>query len=360
MNGPPVGSLAERVVRSELRLVGNDLDSIAVVVRPLPRPSLVLVPTDPDTPTSFNDLAEQWLSTRRDLKSSTRVSYQIKITNQLGPSIGHIEATELGVDDLTALTLRMEETNYAPRTIRDALTIAKTILDFGQRRGLLSANPARLLSARERPRITRYRARVLAPNEIAALLGAAHEPYRTIIAVAVFAGLRSGEVAGLQWGDVDLANQRLHVRRQAHLGKLVPPKTTNSVRTVALLGPLAAILGSYRDSLPSADPADLLFTDKGRPLRTPRLCYTLRRIADRAGIVQHPDEPPLRFHDCRHTAASIMIAGRADIAFVARQLGHASPATTLGIYAHLFDEASNLGRVGEYVNGQFAGLAAAA
>ena len=54
-----------------------------------------------------------------------------------------------------------------------------------------------------------------------------------------------------------------------------------------------------------------------------------------------------------------MIAAKADIAFVARQLGHASPATTLNIYAHLFDEAANIDRVRDYVNGQFANLTAA-
>lgn len=61
----------------------------------------------------------------------------------------------------------------------------------------------------------------------------------------------------------------------------------------------------------------------------------------------------LRFHDLRHTCASILIAARADLAFIARQLGHATPATTLLIYAHLFDEAANLTRVHDYVTDQF-------
>ena len=117
------------------------------------------------------------------------------------------------------------------------------------------------------------------------------------------------------------------------------------------------ILERYRASQPPADAGELLFLDKGKPLRAPRLCYQLRRSAKRAGIEQHPDEPPLRFHDLRHTAASIMIAARADIAFVARQLGHATPATTLSIYTHLFDEAANVDRVRDYIKAQFASLA---
>ena len=102
----------------------------------------------------------------------------------------------------------------------------------------------------------------------------------------------------------------------------------------------------------------LLFIDKGKPLRAARLCYTLRKTAERAGCDRAPEDPPLRFHDLRHSAASIMIAAGADIAFVARQLGHASPAITLSTYAHLLDEASNIDRVSRYVTGTFITLEA--
>ena len=67
-------------------------------------------------------------------------------------------------------------------------------------------------------------------------------------------------------------------------------------------------------------------------------------------------QAPIRFHNLRHTYASLLIAQGVNVAFVSRQLGHATPATPLHIYAHLFDEAANLGRAREYVNGQFANL----
>ena len=96
----------------------------------------------------------------------------------------------------------------------------------------------------------------------------------------------------------------------------------------------------------------------GQPLLAPRLLYSLRQTAKRANLEPPPDEPRLRFHDLRHSAASIMIASGADISFIARQLGHATPATTLAIYAHLFDEAANIDRVRNYVSTQFVALAA--
>jgi integrase len=310
----------------------------------------------PRRPVTLNELGELWLASRRNIKSSTRISYESQLRLQIGRFIGEQPIHLLTVDDMAELVAAMQEAGYTPITVRNAYTTAATVLDFGIRRGLLTVNPARLLPGRERPRVIRHPVHVLAPNEIAALLVTASEPYRTIIAIAIFAGLRSGEIRGLQFGDIDLENQRLHVRRQAQDGKLVPPKTLNAIRTVALLDPLADILERFRAGRSAAYPGDLLFVDKDKPLRAPRLCYALRRIASKAGIERHPDEPPLRFHDLRHTSASIMIAARADVAFIARQLGHATPATTLQIYAHLFDESANISRVRDYVNAQFADL----
>jgi len=211
----------------------------------------------------------------------------------------------------------MEQTGYEPYTIRNAYTTATTVLDYGIRLGHLTTNPARLLPGRERPRITRRKVRILTASEIGRLLGHSSDPYRTIFAIAVFAGLRSGELSGPQFCDIDLVNRGLHVRRQAQLGQLVPPKTDNAVRTVALLDPLPAILDQFRAGHPSADPERLLFIGKDKPLRPHRLLHTLRRTAKRAGIEQHSDEPPIRLHDLRHTCASIMIAARADVAFIA-------------------------------------------
>jgi integrase len=304
----------------------------------------------------FRELGELWLSSHRQIKANTRVGYESQLRLQIGRFIGDRPIDELNVDDMAAFVVAMEQTGYEPYTIRNAYTTASTVLDYGIRLGHLTTNPARLLPGRERPRMTRHPVRILAPNEISQLLDHASDPYRTIFAIAIFAGLRSGELSGLQWRDIDLVNRRLHVRRQAQNGQLVPPKTDNAVRTVALLDPLPAILEEYRANQPSADPDRLLFIDKGKPLRAHRLLYTLRRTAKRAGIEQHPDEPPIRLHDLRHTCASIMIAARADVAFIARQLGHATPATTLQIYSHLFDEVANIDRVRDYVNGQFAGL----
>ena len=332
---------------------------MTIATGPVRRGGLTLVQSeDEQRALTFRELGELWLNSHRQIKANTRVGYESQLRLQIGRFIGDCLIDELTVDDMAAFVVAMEQTGYEPYTIRNAYTTATTVLDYGIRLGHLTTNPARLLPGRERPRMVRHPVRILAANEISRLLGNARDPYRTIFAIAVFAGLRSGELSGLQFRDIDLVNRRLHVRRQAQNGQLVPPKTDNAVRTVALLDPMPSILERFRAAHPSVAPEQLLFMDKGKPLRPHRLLYTLRRTARRAGIEQHPDEPPIRLHDLRHTCASIYIAARADVAFIARQLGHATPATTLQIYAHLFDETANIERVRDYVKEQFATLGA--
>ena len=271
--------------------------------------------------------------------------------------LGDRVVESLTVDDLSEFVWGMEEMGYPPVTIQNAYTLAKTILDLAVRRQLIRTNPARLLPGRERPRVTRHVARVLATGEIDALPSPGQGALPDDVRVAIFAGLRSGEVSGLQWHDIDLQNNACTSAAKPKRASSYRPKP----RTRFGASPCSTPCPRSR-TLPGNPepprPDNLLFIDKDKPLRAPRLWYWLRCTAKRAGIEQHPDEPPLRFHDLRHTAASIMIAARADVSFVARQLGHATPATTLLIYAHLFDEAANVDRVRDYVNGQFAGLSA--
>jgi integrase len=87
--------------------------------------------------------------------------------------------------------------------------------------------------------------------------------------------------------------------------------------------------------------------------------YGLRRAVATAGLDQ-PGRPRLRFHDLRHTYASLLVAQGVDIAYVSRQLGHANITTTLNTYTHLFDHARNAETVKQRLEEQFGGILSAA
>jgi integrase len=217
---------------------------------------------------------------------------------------------------MAGLIRQMEDAGYGATTIRDAFSITRSVLDHAVGHGVIAANPAKLLPSRELPRAICKRTRALSAHEIVALLNAAVEPYRTMFMVGIFAGLRSGELRGLQRHDIDIPNGLISVRRQAQDGELVPPKTPSSTRNVSIDDPLLGALERFLAREPELPPSSLLFPDKGRPVRAPRLLYQLRKTATRAGVKQAPEQP-LSFHELRHAYASILIAANTDPAYVA-------------------------------------------
>jgi len=168
--------------------------------------------------------------------------------------------------------------------------------------------------------------------------------YRPLLTTALFTGLRLGELLGLTWEDLDLDAGFIRVRKQLdRAGDRVPTKTPCAVREVELMPALARTLRAHRKqrfALGQARPEDFVFgTTRGTPFHYRNVVRRgLDAAVHRAGL---PTVPRLRFHDLRHTFASLLIAEGADVVFVSRKLGHASVKTTLDVYAHLFDAAEH-------------------
>jgi integrase len=147
----------------------------------------------------------------------------------------------------------------------------------------------------------------------------------------------------------------VHVRRQiSQNGVRAPLKTAKARRSVVLMPTLGHQLREHR--LRSTRPLDhdaVFSRPDGTPLMQATCRYLLRQAARRAGLSQNPEQPRLRLHDLRHTFASLLIAQGANVVFVSRQLGHASPNTTLGFYAHLFDGAEHAKRTSDLLEASF-------
>jgi integrase len=243
----------------------------------------------------------------------------------------HIERT---MADLMARGLSAQTVRHARSTLRRALHDA-------QRDGLLTRNVAALARP---PRIERREMHALSPAEVARMVdGTADDLHGPLYAVLATTGLRLGEALGLEWGDVDLTGRSLTVRRsmaKAHRGgyELAEPKTSRSRRTVML--PAIALEALRRRKAAQAaarlaagsawqDQARIVFTDAvGRPLRPDAVSAAFRATAARLGL-------PVRLHDLRHTAASLLLAAGVPLKVVSETLGHSSIAITADVYAHV-------------------------
>ncbi len=186
--------------------------------------------------------------------------------------------------------------------------------------------------------------RTLSPEQTRALLEAvAGNRLEALYVLAVTTGMRQGELLALKWTDVDVARGSLRVcatlqRTKAEGFVFAPPKTARSRRQVALTQAAVAALRRHRtrqieDRLAVAaawEDRGLVFCDQlGGPLASTNVTAAFRKQLSRAGL------PRLRFHDLRHTAATLMLGRGIHPKIASEMLGHATIAITLDLYSHV-------------------------
>jgi len=197
------------------------------------------------------------------------------------------------------------------------------------------------------PAVKGRRDRIADPREAAALLDALPEGDRTLWATAMYAGLRRGELAALDWAHVDFEGNRISVEASwdVKTGR-VPPKSEKGRRTVPLPRDLRALLKAHR-LRQGRGGEGLVF---GRTRDTPFNPNTVRRRAEaawkRAGVAL------IGLHECRHTYASTLIAAGVNAKAIAEFMGHSSIQVTYDRYAHLMPggEEEPAGRLDAYLD----------
>jgi len=221
------------------------------------------------------------------------------------------------------------------------LTRLATILGTAARDELISANPA--LGA-DRPALLDEPVRVWEPEHVREfLIRGSRQRLGPLFEIAVFTGLRRGEITGLRWSDIDLVARKIVVRhnRVTVDGKITEQttKSKSGFRTVPLSdAATAALLAWQLRQATEADAAHEAWRDTGHvftlqdgrpldPAYVTRLFQRLRRQGDPL--------PELSFHGLRHCAASLMLASGADVSVVSKLLGHASITVTADVYGHL-------------------------
>jgi integrase len=183
-----------------------------------------------------------------------------------------------------------------------------------------------------------YEAVILTPKQTFTILKLMGQPESTMTLLVAATGLRFSEVAGLQWQDVDYANECIHVRRTWIGGKVSEQlKTKQSRSAVPMAGELAQFLRDWQKETPYGNPTDWVFASSKTHGRTPRVgnmlvADHLRPAAIKAGVVLKPGQR-FGFHNLRHSLSSLLITGqKSDVRTTQDILRHSSSATTLDLY----------------------------
>lgn len=282
------------------------------------------------------DWAPQWLEERSDIRDKTREAYAISIRCHIVPRLGKYRVCDLSVDHVARFISELRAEGKKAATINMALGVISAMMKTAVRRGKASVNPVPLLERNERPKNDTRKMEILDTDEIQLLLSRVSKTFYPIVATAVFTGLRINELLSLRWEDVDWKAGVLRVKDS---------KTKAGIREVVLMPGIQKMLAE----LSLEGQYELVF-----PTLTGSKHYpdTVRR-ALKAGLKAAEITKPFRFHDLRHTYASILIHHRHDKAYIAEQMGHANSYITDRVYGHLFDKAKKHEAAREQLEAEF-------
>jgi len=261
------------------------------------------------------------------MKESSAESCRSRSRLHIVPFFGQMRLDEITLPHVREFMKALLAKELSPKTVLNAMVVLKEMFKHAVQWGYLDVNPAQYA---ERPRSEDQEMQILTPPEIRRLLDAADEPVRTLLLCAVLTGMRRGELLGLRWEDIDLEDHRIFVRRALWRGKFVTPKSRRSRRTIDLAPTLRAALAK----VPSRFQAGLVFcSPDGEPINPDTFAQR-----DWARALRRAELRRIRFHDLRHTYASLLIAQGAHPKYIQTQLGHASIQTTLDRYGHLMPD----------------------
>ena len=301
-------------------------------------------------PTLLGAVFDRWLTHSVEvrlkegtLKPSTASAYRSVLDEHLRPAFGAYRSDRLTLGAVEewrrSLAERIAAGTLAPKTTVNLRNLLHTILAWARHpeRRYLAHDP---MAGLERLRLPRAKKRPhFEPQQVAELLrlAARTPPDDTIIRVALYSGVRRGELFGLRWSDIDAGNGRdggrLHVRRSLSLGALTTPKTEGSNRAVDVPQRLLDDLAIYRLQYPEIGEGFVFRQTSGRPM-DPDAWHRERLVPalTEAGLRL----PGTGLHSLRHTYVSLLIAQGEDPRYVADQVGHATTRLTTDIYQHVF------------------------
>lgn len=291
---------------------------------------------------TVSDLLNQWLDgyVKTNCSIRTQDTIQSIADHHLTPALGHIPLKELQAPSIQAYYSQALEKPLSPRSVHYHHRLLKQALKYAVHQGYLGRNPCDLVyppSPKGKPM------RTLTQSEVTDLLIAASSSiHYPIIYAAVSTGLRQAELLGLRWRDIDTASRSISVNRVLYKRRGVcqfnEPKTPHSRRRVSMTSKLAEFLSEYRlererlyhEIGRTITLDDLVFANyEGKPVDPGVLTHNFARIAKRAGLEN------VRFHDLRHTFASLMLLRGVPAKVISEALGHASVAFTLQVYSHI-------------------------
>ena len=268
----------------------------------------------------------QLLKLRGRVKPTTEQTYYLLLKRYILPSLGREPLSGISAEKIIVLVTQMKKNGYSEGTITAVLRLLSAILNLAVDSELIKTNPCKQIGISKIAH--RKEQRILTQTE-QAILENSKEPS---ICIALYTGMRIGEICGLKWSDIDWNANTVTVRRTVQRVKQTngttrlmenTPKTDNSYRVIPLADKVRMMLETMYQS------NNLYVLGKNEAICDPRkLQRRLAVITRKNGI------SGVHFHSLRHTFATRLIMAGVDVKTVSTLLGHSSVNITLEIYTH--------------------------
>ena len=343
---------------------------------------------------TLKEFSDRWIAEYAsvNLQPGTVTKYLQELNDKILPALGHLKLLELKPHRVNSFFASLTQDGarkdgrsggYSKGSIRKTRNVLSSILHTATEWEIIDSNPCDKvrLQAMDMTESVKF----FTPEQTATFLSYIEEPYtvqisghkriddtgkpytvgdytvsktipeqiRMLFNLAIYTGLRKGELLALQWDDVDYHKDQIQVRKSVTMvdGKPVckSPKTKTSARTVSIPHFLSERLEQLHKSQNAfiAQVGDYwqgdnwIFTqDKGRMMSYSTPYQALQDAINRYNKDRPADEqlPLIPFHGLRHTSATLLIASQQDVTTVSKRLGHAQTSTTMNIYAHALQE----------------------
>ncbi|WP_213509651.1 tyrosine-type recombinase/integrase [Paenibacillus macerans] len=295
---------------------------------------------------TVTEYMETFIDNKQDISPETRYTNKGHIKNHINPSIGSILFQKLNVDDIEKLVKSMQEKtlpngkNLAEGTIRKIFNLVQTAYKAARKKELIVKNPFDQLDKGSRPRASKAKVDYWSVDEVKQFFSVLEHRQKILFVLAIYTGMRRGEILGLRWKDVDLKNSQLRMRQTLKPKRRVKKggKNGNAERSITISKYVKSELKKHKAMIiQECWEQNREFKEDGfvvcNPDGQPASLGNFHKFWTR--VVKNTKMRYIRFHDLRHTCASLLLTSGVHPKVVQELLGHSSIKVTLDLYSHL-------------------------
>lgn len=284
----------------------------------------------------FKDVVEKFISLYAEvnLKQSTIRSYKEHYRLHLKDFFLDIKLIEINTIILLRFIKQKKKEGLSNKTINNILTTIGTVFNWAIEQGYTNSNPVQRV---KKLKVQHLEMKFLTQEEIDTVLKYTYENYvdfYPILLTAIYTGMRRGEIFALTWDCIDFKQNKIKVRKTLYKETFTTPKTNCSIRDIKTPQKLMEILKHHKELQTQNNHLNLVFCQSnGKPIDADNIIKRrFNKILKGSGVKE------IRFHDLRHTYASLLLAKDMNIKYIQKQMGHSSFEVTMNTYAHLMPE----------------------